>query len=329
MPGDNFNEWPATDKAYLTTILATAMFNTLIQGTLIVATHRYFSLISASRDGVAMRVFVGVVMTFVLIHTIIGATKVYYVAIARIYWLCPFEITINGLTCLLSQSFFAYRCWRVTHRAISVVIVLAVCLSGVVAGTFGVIVVPWISYVTLKAYISPMQYLIYIWGISSLLFEVCVVFLLFRFLWSSRTGIRGLDRVILRLFAVSLESSLPCLIFLALTIITVLLRDVASNFFAFSTASLYGLSLMVALNSRDKIQTRLAEYRNQGGLLNFSENQTNGMTESQVFSDEALALRRASAANGIDPSQQYKRPSIVSFVKGAVLTSPAPARVAV
>ncbi|KAG8823842.1 hypothetical protein FRC19_003030 [Serendipita sp. 401] len=327
MPGDNFNEWPATDKAYLTTILATAMFNTLIQGTLIVATHRYFSLISASRDGVAMRVFVGVVMTFVLIHTIIGATKVYYVAIARIYWqhfwLCPFEITINGLTCLLSQSFFAYRCWRVTHRAISVVIVLAVCLSGVVAGTFGVVCAP----ATHKN--CPMQYLIYIWGISSLLFEVCVVFLLFRFLWSSRTGIRGLDRVILRLFAVSLESSLPCLIFLALTIITVLLRDVASNFFAFSTASLYGLSLMVALNSRDKIQTRLAEYRNQGGLLNFSENQTNGMTESQVFSDEALALRRASAANGIDPSQQYKRPSIVSFVKGAVLTSPAPARVAV
>jgi hypothetical protein len=46
----------------------------------------------------------------------------------------------------------------------------------------------------------------------------------FRFLWESRTGIRGLDKVILRLFTISFESSFPCLVFVLLLNLTVLLK---------------------------------------------------------------------------------------------------------
>lgn len=47
---------------------------------------------------------------------------------------------------------------------------------------------------------------------------------MFRFFWKSRTGIKGLDKIILRLITVSFESSFPCLVFVLLTNLTVLLK---------------------------------------------------------------------------------------------------------
>ncbi len=63
---DNFDQWLPTDHSYLTAVLATAIFKCILQGVLLAETHRYFSNTPASRDGVAVRVFVGCVMFLVL-----------------------------------------------------------------------------------------------------------------------------------------------------------------------------------------------------------------------------------------------------------------------
>ncbi|PVG04444.1 hypothetical protein CPB86DRAFT_693379 [Serendipita vermifera] len=149
-------------------------------------------------------------------------------------------------------------------------------------------------------------------------------FLVVRFLWNSRTGIGGLDRVILRLLTISVESSFPCLLFVLLVNLTVLLRHVSSNFFAYSVSTLYGLSLITSLNCREKIQLRLSQYRAQNAFLNFSNGvtQTNGVTESQVFCEENLETIRENYGIGTDISQHYRRPSLMSFVREILATPP-------
>lgn len=71
--------------------------------------------------------------------------------------------------------------------------------------------------------------------------------------------------------------------------------------------------------SREKIQDKLVQYRQDGAELRFSESaQVHNTTQSQIFSEVANASRRASTAAtavGSDPANHYRRPSILSFVK--------------
>lgn len=93
-----FNDWKADDESYVTTILATVVFKSILQGVLFVATWRYFSTAS-SRDGIMLRILVGVVMALEVLHTSITVSKLYLVGIERVFWVsCHTTLFFRGYT---------------------------------------------------------------------------------------------------------------------------------------------------------------------------------------------------------------------------------------
>jgi hypothetical protein len=61
MSKDQFAHWAADDRGFLSTLLATTVFKSVLQGFLIGATYRYYTRTS-SQDSRQLKAFVGAVM---------------------------------------------------------------------------------------------------------------------------------------------------------------------------------------------------------------------------------------------------------------------------
>ena len=61
MSTEQFAHWAADDRGFLSTILATTVFKSVLQGFLIAATYRYYTR-TCSQDGPRLKTFVGAVM---------------------------------------------------------------------------------------------------------------------------------------------------------------------------------------------------------------------------------------------------------------------------
>lgn len=61
MSKEQFAYWAADDKSFLSTILATTVFKSVVQGFLIAATYRYYTR-TCSQDGPKLKTLVGAVM---------------------------------------------------------------------------------------------------------------------------------------------------------------------------------------------------------------------------------------------------------------------------
>jgi hypothetical protein len=61
MSEKQFAHWAADDRGFLSTILATTVFKSVLQGFLIAATYRYYTR-TCSQDSRQLKTFVGAVM---------------------------------------------------------------------------------------------------------------------------------------------------------------------------------------------------------------------------------------------------------------------------
>ncbi|KAI0660805.1 hypothetical protein C8Q70DRAFT_912620 [Cubamyces menziesii] len=240
-------------------------------------------------DPVALRAYVVVLLLFSLLQTILESYKTWVETIEAKHWwvsrLHATEFICNAVICSLCEAFLVRRCYRITQRNKTILVLLYALLMTTLAASIylTVRISKVIGPMSENGHADPLHassFAYPIWVYGTLAMALSLTSILSVSLWRTRTGLRHLDRTLTHIIFITFESAaLPTACMLASAIVfsiraTCAARAAASEadfnrdteaamlaqtlhldlFFAILTGKVYTLGILRTLNSRTQFR---------------------------------------------------------------------------
>ncbi|KAI0353026.1 hypothetical protein OH77DRAFT_1407940, partial [Trametes cingulata] len=282
------------DKATSGPILIQGFLQYLCQGMSAISTARHAKFYHRwDDDPVGLRIYVVSLLFFSLLQTVLESYKTWIETIIGKHWwtsrLHFTEFLCNALICSLCEAFLIRRCYRVTQRNMTVLVLLcALLITTTIASVILTIrIAQVIGPLADHGYADPLHASLFaypLWVYGTLVMALSITAILSASLYRNRTGLRHLDRTLNHIIFITFESAaLPTACMLASAIIYSI-RDARASaaaaaasssahestsaemsaqalhldlFFAILTGKVYTLGLLRTLNSRTQFRAGL------------------------------------------------------------------------
>ncbi|KAF8076479.1 hypothetical protein FPV67DRAFT_1664740 [Lyophyllum atratum] len=256
-------------------ILLSGFLQSFMLGILLIQGLKYWA--DYRDDSWRKRVFVAIVVFICILQTFVEAYKSWRTIVGQKKWSTSniqwTDLFLNGVLSSLCEAFFIRRCWKMTNKSPWVLYPLSTLLASVTAANTYLAIAMALAFHSLERgqtyeslsasrniLISTVVAFSY-WIFGSLVLDILFTLILVTSLWRMKTGLVELDKVLMHIIGISLESS-------ALSSVCMLVaaglyhasphqQDHLILFFVLLTGKLYAIGMLHTLNSRAKLRQRM------------------------------------------------------------------------
>ncbi|EJD46375.1 hypothetical protein AURDEDRAFT_184368 [Auricularia subglabra TFB-10046 SS5] len=249
------------ERHFIGPVLLAGFVQSLLQGLFFSQVAHYYHLQGRGlNDDRRVRAFVALILVLGTLQTCQTLYHVWQVMIFGSRWVVVLKSwgdpALNTVVTSLVQAALVYRCSRMTRNARRTLITLGM---GIVLETLAGIAL----FTCIIAYFDGIVPSFIAWMTITVGLDLTITVILLYHLLQQRTGVHALDSVIFRVARIAIESALPCLVCIALSLTFSFYINESSLMFLFLTCTgkMYCHALLTTLNSRADLRDRLDQHR--------------------------------------------------------------------